>query len=132
MLSIPQATIEGITEPVILNYFTYLNSGDFKATADLFATQGILQPPFESPIVGREAITEYLNLEGKGLELLPKQGTSEITEDELTKIIITGKVKTSLFSINVSWDYILTSDQEIAFAEIKLLEALQELLHLKK
>lgn len=132
MLSIPQTTIEGITEPVILNYFTYLNSGDFKATADLFATDGILQPPFEDPIVGREAIAQYLNLEGKGLELYPKQGNIETTDDQLTKILITGKVKTSLFSVNVSWDFLLTPDQEIAFAEIKLLAALQELLHLKK
>jgi hypothetical protein len=132
MLSIPQTTIEEITEPLIINYFTYLNSGDFKATADLFATDGILQPPFESPIVGREAIAQYLNLEGKGLELYPKQGNIETTDDQLTKILITGKVKTSLFSVNVSWDFLLTPDQEIAFAEIKLLAALQELLHLKK
>lgn len=132
MLSIPQTTIEGITEPVILNYFIYLNSGDFKATADLFATEGVLLPPFETPIVGRDAIVQYLNLEGKGLELYPNQGTIETTEDQNTKITITGKVKTSLFSVNLSWNFILTPDQEIAFAEIKLLAALQELLHLKR
>lgn len=132
MLSIHQTIIEGITEPVILNYFTYLNSGDFNATADLFAIQGVLLPPFESPIEGRKAIAEYLTLEGKGLELSPKQGKIETTEDQLTKITTTGKVKTSLFSVNVSWDFILTPDQEILFAEIKLLASLQELLHLKK
>ncbi|PSF37070.1 nuclear transport factor 2 [Aphanothece hegewaldii CCALA 016] len=132
MISTSQTTIEGITEPVILNYFNYLNAGDFEATANLFAPDGILQPPFESPIIGREAIADYLTLEGRGLELYPKQGSIEPTEDEQTKIVVVGNVKTPLLGVNVSWYFILTPNSEIAFAEIRLLASLQELLHLKK
>lgn len=127
-----QTIIENITEPAILNYFSYLNAGDIEATADLFALNGVLLPPFESPIEGRDQIVNYLTHEAKGLELYPKQGTIELTEDGQTKIVVVGNVKTSLLGVNVSWNFILTPNHEIAFAEIRLLASLQELLHLKK
>lgn len=132
MISTSQTLIEDITEPVILNYFNYFNSGDFEAVVNLFATEGVLLPPFESPITGRDEILGYLNLEAKDLKLYPQAGTIEPTEDEHTKIKVLGHVKTPLLGVNVSWYFILTPNQEIAFAEIRLLASLQELLHLKK
>ena len=53
-------TIEGITEPTVLRYFETLNAGDFENTAALFAADGAIHPPFESGIVGPEAIAAYL------------------------------------------------------------------------
>jgi hypothetical protein len=132
MISTSQTIIEGITEPVILYYFSYLNAGDFEATANLFAEDGVLLPPFESPLTGHDQIIDYLTLEAKGLELYPQQGTIELTEDGQTKFVVVGNVKTPLLGVNVSWYFILTPNSEIAFAEIRLLASLQELLHLKK
>jgi len=42
---------------------------------------GALQPPFQKPIVGREAIAVYLRDEGQGLTMKPKQGISERIDD---------------------------------------------------
>jgi hypothetical protein len=49
-------SIEGVTEVTILHYFETLNAGEFEATSRLFAEDGVLQAPFEQPIVGRGAI----------------------------------------------------------------------------
>ncbi len=42
--------IHGIHEPVICEYFTRLNNGKFIATAELFAAQGCLNPPFDKQL----------------------------------------------------------------------------------
>ena len=41
-------------------YFETMNAGDFEPTAAMFAGDGVLNAPFEEPIVGREAIAPYL------------------------------------------------------------------------
>jgi hypothetical protein len=51
--------IAGIRETPVLRYFETFNSGNFAATAALFTSQGALYPPFESAIVGRDAIASY-------------------------------------------------------------------------
>ncbi len=63
--------IEGITEPSVLRYFETLNAGEFEATAALFAEDGVMHPPFESGIVGPNAIAAYLNKKPKILKLTP-------------------------------------------------------------
>ncbi|ACK71132.1 water-soluble carotenoid protein [Gloeothece citriformis PCC 7424] len=124
-------TIEGITDAVILRYFDSLNRENYSETASLFRAEGSLNPPFEDPIVGAEAIITYLEAEAKGMQLAPRQGIKETLEDNLLKYEITGKVKTPLFSVNVAWKFILNSQSEIISVEIKLLASPQELLKLR-
>lgn len=124
--------IDGVTESTILNYFQSLNAGNFLATAGLFALDGELNPPFESPVVGRDAIAAYLEQEAIRMELLPKEGTIEELENNYTQIQVKGKVKTPLFSVNVGWIFVLNAQQEIAAATVKLLASPQELLSLRR
>lgn len=125
-------TIAGIDRPVILTYFATINSGEFQATGELFADDGVLRPPFEEAVVGTTAIAEYLQREAKGFLLQPRKGTVQKLEDGCQEVEVFGSVQTPLFSVNVSWRFILTSQQKIQFAKIKLLAALQELLNLRQ
>ena len=123
-------TIEGITQPAITNYFTTFNQAEFTQTASLFAEDGELIAPFEKPIIGRAKIAAYLDREAKGMTVLPKQGIYN-SESDSNSYKVVGKVKTSLFSVNVAWFFTLNSDSQIAIARIKLLASPQELLGLK-
>jgi hypothetical protein len=125
-------TIEGITESVVLRYFETMNAGDYDATASLFADTGVMQPPFEEPIEGRDAITTYLKAEAKGMKLSPRKGMAETLEDDQTQIQVSGKVQTPVFGVNVSWIFILSPEQEILFTKIKLLASPQELLSIRR
>ena len=125
-------TIKGISEPVVLRYFETLNAGNFSATASLFALEGALHPPFEEPVVGREAIAAYLKAEAEGMTLYPRQGIAETLEDDRIRVEIQGKVKTLVFGVNVAWQFILTPDREILHVQVKLLASLQELLKLRR
>lgn len=126
-----QLTIDGITITTILRYFETLNAGDYVATAALFAEDGVLHPPFESGIVGPEAIATYLQAEATGMQLLPRQGISEAIADEHTQVQVSGKVQTAWFGVNVSWLFVLNAQQQITDATIKLLASPQELLNLR-
>ncbi len=125
-------TIEGITESVVLHYFEMMNAGDYDATASLFADTGVMQPPFEQPIEGPDAIATYLKAEAKGMKLSPRKGIAETLEDDQTQIQVSGKVQTPVFGVNVSWIFILSPEQEILFTKIKLLASPQELLTLRR
>ena len=124
-------TIDGITIATILSYFETLNAGDYAATATLFAEDGVLHPPFESAIVGPEAIATYLQAEATGMQLLPRQGITEPLADEHTQVQVSGKVQTAWFGVNVSWLFVLNAQQQITDATIKLLASPQELLNLR-
>lgn len=124
--------IAGITEPVIEAYFDTLNAGKFSATASLFAANGTLHPPFESSVVGQEAIATYLQTEANGMKLYPLKGSVVILHNNQTQFNVTGKVKTALFGVNVSWTFILNATQEIESVEVKLLASLQELANLQR
>lgn len=128
------AKIEGIEEAVIVRYFATINQEGFEATAALFTEDGELLAPFEKPIVGRDAIAAYLSKEAKGMKLLPLQGIYESAEKEnnLPTVKVTGKVKTSLFSVNVAWYFNLNTTQKITRVKIKLLASPQELLGLQQ
>jgi hypothetical protein len=127
-----QTTISGITQPMVERYFDSLNDGKFEQTASLFALNGELHPPFESAIVGRDAIAIYLGTEAKGMTLYPRQGSTETLENSQTQVNITGKVKTPLFSVNVGWTFKLNTTQEILSVEVKLLASLAELANLRR
>ena len=130
-IEINNLSIEGINEPVILDYFQSLNAGKFTVTANLFAIFGALHPPFESPIVGQKAIATYLEKEADGMVLEPRSGTKETLADNNLRFEIAGKVTTASFKVNVAWQFILNPDREILHVQVKLLASLQELLKIK-
>jgi hypothetical protein len=125
----PALTIAGISEPVILRYFETLNEEAFEATSQLFAVDGVMQPPFEQPIEGQDAIAAYLHAEAKGLQLQPRRGVARLLEDGCTEVEVSGKVQTPIFGVNVSWLFRLNESKELVFARIKLLASPQELLN---
>jgi len=123
--------IAGITKPTVLRYFETLNAGDFEATANLFAEEGVLHAPFEEPIIGSISIATYLKTEARGMQLEPQQGVSQILEDGNVEVQVSGRVQTSAFGINVAWLFLLNSDQKILSVTVKLLASPQELLNLR-
>lgn len=114
--------------PTIEQYFKTLNAGDFQATADLFAVDGILQPPFDAELVGPEAIATYLQAEAKGLHLLPLRSSDRALDTGDIEFDIRGRVQTPLLQVNVAWRFILNPEQQLLRAEIKLLASMVELL----
>lgn len=135
VLTKPQLSSEGgtiaideVNEASILNYFETFNRGEFEATSALFASDGVLQPPFEQGIVGRAAIATYLQKEATGFLAFPHQCVIQTLENGCTEYLVNGKVQTPLFTVNVSWQFVLSPWKEIFFARIKLLASLPELL----
>jgi hypothetical protein len=123
--------IAGIDVPPILQYFAALNAGEFQRVSGLFAIDGALQPPFDAPIVGREAIAAYLNQEARGFMLHPQSGMAQALDNGCTEFDIVGQVQTPWFSVNVKWTFILSPAQEIFLVKVKLLASLKELLPLR-
>jgi hypothetical protein len=124
--------IEGITETNVLRYFETLNAGEFEATAALFAIDGVMRPPFESDIVGTDAIAAYLKQEGQNIKAYPKTGIAEALENATIQVQVTGKAQTSWCSVNVLWLFILNQQGQISYTKIKLLASPQELLSLRR
>ncbi|MBD6616597.1 nuclear transport factor 2 family protein [Komarekiella sp. 'clone 1'] len=123
--------IEGITESNILRYFETLNAGEFEATAALFAEDGVMHPPFESDIVGPDAIASYLKQEAQNIRALPRQGITDNLENEQIQVQVTGKAQTSWCGVNVLWLFILNQQRQILYTRIKLLASPQELLSMR-
>ncbi|MBN3897116.1 MAG: nuclear transport factor 2 family protein [Nostoc sp. NOS(2021)] len=123
--------IEGIREPSILRYFETLNAGEFEATAALFAVDGVMRPPFESDIVGKDAIAAYLKQEGQNIKAYPNTGIAETLENATIQVQVTGKAQTSWCSVNVLWLFILNQQRQIFYTRIKLLASPQELYQFK-
>ncbi|WP_341528300.1 orange carotenoid protein N-terminal domain-containing protein [Nostoc sp. UHCC 0302] len=132
----PQFTIEGVTEPTVLKYIEAMNADNVEAAVALFANNGALQPPFQKPIVGREAIAAYLRDEGQGLVMKPTKGVSESIEDGYTQHKITGTVETPWFGgnvgMNIAWRFLLDPQGQIYFVAIDLLASPKELLNLTR
>ncbi|MCC5629463.1 ketosteroid isomerase family protein [Nostoc sphaeroides CHAB 2801] len=124
--------IEGITETSVLRYFETLNAGEFEATAALFAVDGVMRPPFESDIVGRDAIAVYLKQECQNIKAYPNTGIAEALENATIQVQVTGKAQTSWCSVNVLWLFILNEQRQISYTKIKLLASPQELLSLRR
>ena len=117
--------------PVVQRYFETLNCGDFEATANLFAAEGVLNAPFEDPIVGVGAIALYLEAEAQGMQLEPQQAIIETLEDGNLEIKVSGKVQTPLFGVKVGWLFVLNPLGEMVSVTVKLLASTQELLSLR-
>lgn len=66
-----------------------MNANDFDAAVALFTSEGGLQPPFERPIIGQDAIRAYMREECQGLKMIPERGISEPVEDGYTQVKVT-------------------------------------------
>jgi hypothetical protein len=128
----PESQIDCETEAVIQQYFETFNTGNFAAIAGLFAPEGALYPPFESAVVGPDAIAAYLNQEAQGMTIEARQCVQNLTETGEIEVQVAGKVQTPLFGVNVRWLFELNDRLEILSVRIKLLAALEDLLKLKQ
>ena len=123
--------VKTISHPIVLRYFETLNAEEFEQTSELFAIAGVLKPPFENPITGRAAIADYLEREAKGLVAEPRHASSQDMDDGCLEIQVTGRVKTPVFIVSVAWQFVLSAEDEILFARVKLIASPQELLSLR-
>ena len=126
-------TIEGIDNPAILDYMNNMNANDFDALIELFANDGALQPPFQKPIVGRDAVLQFFREDCQNLKLIPERGVAESADDGYTQIKVTGKVQTPWFGaavgMNMAWRFLVGPDNKIFFVAIDLLASPKELLN---
>ena len=131
-----KVNIEGVTNAAVLNYMNLLNANDFEELIKLFAEDGALQPPFKKPIVGKDAVFRFLKEECPNLKLAPIRGVEEPIEDGYTQVKVTGKVQTPWFGagvgMNMSWRFLLNSENQIFFVAIDLLASPKELLKLAR
>ncbi|RCJ34733.1 Red carotenoid-binding protein [Nostoc minutum NIES-26] len=129
-----KVTIEGVTNTTVLAYINNMNAFDFDAAVALFTSEGALQPPFERPIVGQQAILAYMREQCQGLKMMPERGVSEPTEDGYTQVKVTGKVQSPWFGanvgMNIAWRFLLDPQGKIFFVAIDLLASPKELLNL--
>lgn len=116
---------------MIEQYFQALNAEEFQTAARLFASDGVLHPPFHQEIIGQEAIACYLEEEAKGIKLFPVHYSAQPSELGGTEYVITGKVQTPMFYVNASWHILLNTDSKIQSVKVKLLASLVELMHLR-
>lgn len=131
-----KVAIEGTDNATVLSYMNNMNANDFDALIELFATDGALQPPFQRPIVGKEAVMRFFREECQNLKLLPERGIIEPADDGYTQIKVTGKVQTPWFGagvgMNMAWRFLLTPDNKIFFVAIDLLASPKELMNLSR
>ncbi|MBD2504749.1 orange carotenoid-binding protein [Anabaena azotica] len=129
-----QVKIEGINNSTVLNYMNNLNANDFDELIKLFVEDGALQPPFQRPIVGKDAILRFFREECQNLNLLPERGVAEPAEDGYTQVKVTGKVQTPWFGaavgMNMAWRFLINPEGKIFFVAIDLLASPKELLNL--
>lgn len=131
-----KVNIQGVTNATVLNYMNLLNANDFEELIKLFTADGALQPPFKKPIVGKDLVFKFFQEECPNLKLKPERGVEEAVEDGYTQIKVTGKVQTPWFGasvgMNMSWRFLLNSENQIFFVAIDLLASPQELLKLAR
>jgi hypothetical protein len=129
-----QTKIEGVTNYTVLSYIDYMNAYEFSLASGLFAEEGALQPPFQKPVVGRQAILTYMGEECQGLKMMPERGVAEVVEDGYTQVKVTGKVQTPWFGggigMNIAWRFLLDPQGKIFYVAIDLLASPKELLNL--
>ncbi|NBD16314.1 MAG: Red carotenoid-binding protein [Cyanobacteria bacterium] len=128
-----KVTITGVTNPTVLAYMSNMNANDFDALIELFLSDGAIQPPFQRPIVGKEAILRFFKQECQNLKLLPEAGVAEPAEDNYTQIKVTGKVQSPWFGakvgMNIAWRFLLDPNDKIFFVAIDLLASPKELMN---
>jgi hypothetical protein len=120
-----------IKNATVKRYFEALNGGNFQAAAELFNSVGVLYSPFHEPVVGVEAIADYLSTEAQNIRLFPLDYRTQVTESGEVEYVVLGKVQTSLINVNASWSITLDDAEKIRAARIKLLASLVDLLALR-
>ena len=111
-------------------YFRTLNQGQLDLAAALFSEKGQLIPPFDSPVVGRQAIADYLKQEATDMQFYPASETTQVLADGRLEVKVKGKVSTSAFSVKVVWNFTI-ANAEIDLVMINLLASLQELINIR-
>lgn len=81
-----EVNIEGVDNVTVLAYMNNMNANDFDTLINLFLPDGALQPPFQRPIVGKEAVMRFFNEECQNLVLVPERGVSEQADGGYTQI----------------------------------------------
>lgn len=126
--------IQGLENPTVSSYMNNLNANDFDQLIKLFEADGALQPPFQKPIVGKEAILRFFREECQNLKLVPERGVAEPVEDGYIQVKVTGKVQTPWFGaavgMNMAWRFLINPEGKIFFVAIDLLASPKELLNL--
>ncbi|WP_448525519.1 nuclear transport factor 2 family protein [Parathermosynechococcus lividus] len=125
LASVP--TIDGVSEATIAAYFAGLNAEAYPDVANLFATDGVLVPPFEEPVVGPAAIATYLAQEAVGMRVVPTKGELLSHEPHERVYRIVGQAKLPLFTVNVAWQFGLNPQDQITGVKVDLLATLEEL-----
>lgn len=118
-------------EPQIQSYFEGFNAGNFEAVSNLFAAEGVLQAPFESAIVGKPDILAYLQREAAGMQANPQEMSCETLVDGRRQVVVKGRAKAILFTVNVAWTFLINQSQQLDRVEVKLLASLQELVNFR-
>jgi len=126
-LSSQSISIDGVNHPTVKHYFDTLNVQDFEGTANLFSQQGELHPPLEEPVRGVGAIAQYLRREAAGMKLFPQNGNQQFQETGEIEVTVQGYVETSLFNVNVAWQFLINADNRLQTVAIKLLASWEEL-----
>lgn len=134
-----EGQIEGIDQPVIAAYFDALNGENYDALAELFSETGVLQPPFDDPLMGRPAIANYLKTEAVGMRAYPAKGLLLETAHQSVDsqggdrtYQIRGRVQLPLFSVNVAWQFRLNPEDKIIAVTVDLLATLEELIQYRR
>ena len=117
----------------IERYFSGFNQGQFAEVAALFEPQGQLIPPIDPPLVGPEAIRQYLQQEAMGMRIEVDRQVSASAQDPSAPIKVGGQVKTALFSVNVAWTFgrTVADPKRLAWVKVELLASWEELLSLR-
>ncbi|MCT0200764.1 orange carotenoid-binding protein [Synechococcus sp. CS-1325] len=128
-----EVSINNVSNTTVLSYMNLLNANDFDALIELFLPDGGLQPPFQRPIIGKEAVLRFFKEDCQNLKLIPEQGVTEPADDGFTQIKVTGKVQTPWFGagvgMNVAWRFLLNPQNKIFFVAIDLLASPKELVN---
>lgn len=129
-------TIDGTDNPTVLSYMDNMNANDFESLIKLFTDDGALQPPFQRPIIGRDAVFKFFREDCQNLKLMPEKAVVEPADDGYTQIKVTGKVQTPWFGaavgMNMAWRFLLNSENKIYFVAIDLLASPKELLNMAR
>lgn len=123
-------SIEGIENATVIRYMDDMNANDFDALIELFAPDGAMQPPFQKPIIGKDAILQFFREDCKNLKVVPERGVEEAVEEGLKQIRVTGKVYSPWLGawVNVAWRFSLNLEGQISLVAIEVLASPKELL----
>ncbi|MBD2577327.1 ketosteroid isomerase family protein [Oscillatoria sp. FACHB-1406] len=130
MLEHTTVSIEGVDNATVIRYMDDMNANDFDALIELFAPDGAMHPPFQKPIVGKEAILQFLQEDCKNLKVVPESGVEEPAEEGFEQFRVKGKVYSPWLNawVNVAWRFSLNLEGKISLVAIEVIASPKELL----